>query len=162
MSSSNGNGRAHVNLSGGFLATERDLEFKPVSIAVVGLGYWGPNLARNLQECPYARLAALCDLSRERLERIGRRYPAARCYNRSRRCSTIRKSKRSRSRPPFRPIIGSHPRRSDAGKHVFVEKPLAASSRGGARAGRARRARRAGADAGAHVPLQPAGDMHRD
>ena len=52
----------------------------PVRTAVVGLGYWGPNLARNLQERAEAELFALCDVSAERLERVGQRYPAALRY----------------------------------------------------------------------------------
>ena len=34
---------------------------EPVRIAVVGLGYWGPNLARNLQELPEPSSSAVCD-----------------------------------------------------------------------------------------------------
>ena len=44
----------------------------------------------------------------------------------------------------------------EAGKHVFVEKPLAGSSARGARPDRARARARPRADAGPHVPLQPA------
>ncbi len=32
----------------------------PVRVAVVGLGYWGPNLVRNLHELPIADVAAVC------------------------------------------------------------------------------------------------------
>ena len=35
---------------------------QPVRTAVVGLGYWGPNLVRNLHELPDADLVAVCDL----------------------------------------------------------------------------------------------------
>ena len=45
-------------------------------IGLAGLGYWGPNLARNFDEL--ADLAWLCDLDEELLHRFGRRYPAAR------------------------------------------------------------------------------------
>jgi predicted dehydrogenase len=48
----------------------------PVRVAVVGLGYWGPQLVRNLYESPHAELAAVCDTRTETLEQIGRRYPA--------------------------------------------------------------------------------------
>jgi predicted dehydrogenase len=131
VSGSNGNGRVHVNGSGGFLWAERGLEFEPVSIAVVGLGYWGPNLARNLQECPHARLAALCDLSGERLERVGRRYPAARCYQS---LDMLLDDPEIEAVAVATPVSTHHRIAAaalNAGKHVFVEKPLAASSEEG-------------------------------
>ena len=51
---------------------------EPVRVAVVGLGYWGPNLVRNLAELEAAELVAVCDLDPERLALVGRRYPAVR------------------------------------------------------------------------------------
>ena len=38
-----------------------------IGIAVVGYGYWGPNLVRNFSETPGARLVSVCDLRKERL-----------------------------------------------------------------------------------------------
>ena len=49
-----------------------------LTAGVVGLGYWGPNLARNLAAHPEFTLAALCDTDPARLERHGALYPAAR------------------------------------------------------------------------------------
>ena len=46
----------------------------PVRIAVVGLGYWGPNLIRNITELPGAEALIACDLRADVLEAIGRRY----------------------------------------------------------------------------------------
>ena len=46
------------------------------TIGLAGLGYWGPNLARNFDEL--ARLRWLCDVDTELLERFGARYPNAR------------------------------------------------------------------------------------
>ncbi|MFL5944729.1 MAG: Gfo/Idh/MocA family protein [Gaiellaceae bacterium] len=48
------------------------------SVAVVGLGYWGPNLARNFDELGV--LAALCDLDEGLRERFGTRHPNARMF----------------------------------------------------------------------------------
>jgi predicted dehydrogenase len=45
-------------------------------VAVVGLGYWGPNLARNFDGL--GTLAWLCDMDRERLTAFANRYPQAR------------------------------------------------------------------------------------
>ena len=59
-------------------AASGDRVSQPVRVAVVGLGYWGPNLVRNLAELDVAELVAVCDLDPERLALIGRRYPAVR------------------------------------------------------------------------------------
>jgi len=40
---------------------------RPVKIAVVGVGYWGPNLVRNLHELSAASLEMVCDLRPEAL-----------------------------------------------------------------------------------------------
>jgi predicted dehydrogenase len=50
----------------------------PVRIGVVGLGYWGPNLARNFDALPDAELAWLCDESQEAVGRQARRFPSVR------------------------------------------------------------------------------------
>jgi predicted dehydrogenase len=51
-----------------------------IKAAVVGLGYWGPNLARNIQSNPAFELAALCDRDPKRLAKIGGLYPWAKRY----------------------------------------------------------------------------------
>ena len=45
---------------------------------MVGLGYWGPNLARNFDRLTDAELTWLCDASEEALERWGAAFPSAR------------------------------------------------------------------------------------
>ncbi len=100
----------------------------PVRIGVVGLGYWGPNLARNFDALPDAELVWLCDSSEEQLERQARRFPSARATT------------------SFEDLLGdpsldavalatpvpAHAelalRVLEAGKHCFVEKPLAQSA----------------------------------
>jgi predicted dehydrogenase len=47
-----------------------------VNVAVAGLGYWGPNLARNFDEL--GALTWLCDMNEERLQSFAGRYPDAR------------------------------------------------------------------------------------
>ena len=46
-----------------------------IGIAVVGTGYWGPNLIRNFSTLDACRVVAVADSSRERLEAVGRTYP---------------------------------------------------------------------------------------
>src|SRR5829696_9185222 len=51
---------------------------RSLSVAVVGLGYWRPNLVRNLQELADADVPVVCDVRRESLEGLARRYPSVR------------------------------------------------------------------------------------
>jgi predicted dehydrogenase len=96
-------------------------------MAVVGAGYWGPNLVRNLRALPEFDLAWVCDLSRERaLEAIGPR-------------STVQATDALEdvlADPEIDAVAVATPAAThaevvlaclDAGKHVLVEKPLAAS-----------------------------------
>ena len=50
-----------------------------MKVGVAGLGYWGPNLARNFDEL--GSLGALCDLSDDLRARYSARYPSARVYS---------------------------------------------------------------------------------
>ena len=43
-----------------------------INLAVVGLGHWGPNLARNIAALPNARLHTLCDVQPKLLEKLAR------------------------------------------------------------------------------------------
>ena len=54
------------------------------AVAVVGLGYWGPNLLRVLIERTDVEVRWICDTDLYRLERFGRRYPSVRLTQRSR------------------------------------------------------------------------------
>jgi predicted dehydrogenase len=101
---------------------------KPLKFGVVGLGYWGPNLLRVLAEMPNAEVSWICDLEPQRLERFGRRYPTAR------RTGDIEELLDD---PEVDAVIIATPvfthfdlacRALRAGKHTFVEKPLASSS----------------------------------
>jgi predicted dehydrogenase len=100
---------------------------KPLGVAVVGAGYWGPNLVRNFRNLPEFDLTWVCDLSRERaLAAIGPR-------------STVRATDALEdvlADPGIDAVAVATPAAThaevvlaclDAGKHVLVEKPLAAS-----------------------------------
>lgn len=47
----------------------------PLRVGVVGFGYWGPNLVRNVDKLGDAELVVLCDLSPANLERFSATYP---------------------------------------------------------------------------------------
>ena len=48
---------------------------EPIRVAVVGLGYWGPNLARNFDRLPDAELAYACDLAEENRAKATAQFP---------------------------------------------------------------------------------------
>jgi len=99
----------------------------PIGIAVVGYGYWGPNLARNIVERPEFRLIGLCDRDPARAREFARRYPG-RAVERD--LDTLLLDPRvqavSIATPP-RTHYELARRALEAGKHVMVEKPLATS-----------------------------------
>ena len=49
----------------------------PVQIAVVGVGGWGKNLARNFHQLPDANLKYVCDLDQKKLDQVARQLPGA-------------------------------------------------------------------------------------
>jgi predicted dehydrogenase len=109
--------------------------YKPLNVAVVGLGYWGPNLVRNLHELEVTEISLVCDLRASAREAIKRRYPAV---------TTCADFGEVLASPEVEAVaivtpVGTHHALASAalaaGKHVFVEKPLAASAVEGAALG---------------------------
>jgi predicted dehydrogenase len=100
----------------------------PVRLAVVGLGYWGPNLVRALFELPEAELGAVCDLDSTRLDVVRRRYPAIPTTMRFEHLLEDRTIEAIVIATPISTHYELAVQALRAGKHVFVEKPLAASS----------------------------------
>ena len=98
---------------------------KTIRVGVIGAGYWGPNIVRNLYEAPGAEAVAVADLSQDRLDAISKRFPAVRVTTDYRELIDD---------PSIDAIcvvtpVGTHRKLAEeafaAGKHVFVEKPLA-------------------------------------
>ena len=101
---------------------------RPLHLGLIGLGYWGPNLMRAAAELDDARLAAVCDLDPERLALARRRDPRVR---------TTASVPELLGDPTIDAVLIATPIASHhelamrclrAGKHVFVEKPMAQSS----------------------------------
>jgi predicted dehydrogenase len=95
------------------------------TVGVVGLGYWGPNLARNFDRLPDAKLTWLCDTSEEALERWGRDFPAARTTARLDDLLADDSLDAVAVATPVTTHAELATRVLEAGKHCFVEKPLA-------------------------------------
>jgi predicted dehydrogenase len=102
-------------------------EDTPLRIGVAGLGYWGPNLARNVDALAGAELAWLCDGRAEIRERFAGLYPRARITGDLQELLSDPELDAVMLATPV-PTHGELAERVlDAGKHCFVEKPLAQS-----------------------------------
>ncbi len=98
-----------------------------IRIGVVGLGYWGPNLARNFALLPGAELAWLCDASEQSLARIAPTFPQARLATDLQELLDDPELDAVALATPVPVHADQAVRVLQAGKHCFVEKPLAQS-----------------------------------
>jgi predicted dehydrogenase len=101
---------------------------RPVTVAVVGLGYWGPNLARNFDALPGCELRWCCDGDPAVRERLAQTFGGARFTD---------SLDAVLADPELDAVVLATPvpshadlalRVLEAGKHCFVEKPLARSA----------------------------------
>ena len=99
-----------------------------IKLGVIGYGYWGPNLVRNFMEVPGSTVVAVCDLRPERLNQLTNRYPSIK---------TCTETQQLLHDPQIDAVAIATPVSTHfdlalaalrAGKHVLVEKPLAANS----------------------------------
>jgi predicted dehydrogenase len=100
-----------------------------IGVAVVGCGYWGPNLLRNFSACPTTQVIAACDKDPSRLDRVESICPTARLtgnYDEILRDPQV-------GAVAIATPVGTHVSLAtaalEAGKHVLLEKPLAGSVR---------------------------------
>lgn len=100
---------------------------RPVTVGVVGCGYWGPNLVRNFQRLPNCQMKAMCDVSEARLKHLKSLYPEV---------EGITDYQRFLSELDLDAVVIATPVTTHyplakasllAGKHTFIEKPMAAS-----------------------------------
>jgi len=100
----------------------------PVRVGVVGLGYWGPNLARNLAAIGGCELRWLCDRDAQAREKLARTFPDARATG---------DLGELLEDPELDAVVLATPVPThaelaigvlEAGKHCFVEKPLATTT----------------------------------
>ncbi|ATE53346.1 oxidoreductase [Actinosynnema pretiosum] len=109
------------------MTAEENRMDQPIGVAVIGAGYWGPNLVRNAQATPAMTLRYLCDLDTDKAHRVLGGY------------STVRVSgslEEVLADPAVDAVAIATPAATHlpvamaalrAGKHVLVEKPLAAN-----------------------------------
>ncbi len=95
-----------------------------INVAVIGCGYWGPNLIRNFSATPGARLSAVCDLNPERLAKVSATNPAVHCTS----DYAALLARADVDAVAIATPVSSHfplaKQALEAGKHVLVEKPM--------------------------------------
>lgn len=98
-----------------------------LKVGVVGYGYWGPNIVRNFHESKGATVTMVSDLSEKQLERVSSRYPTI---------QTTTDFNALVNSPDVEAVAICTPVSAhytvalaalQAGKHVFVEKPMAST-----------------------------------
>ncbi len=98
---------------------------KNINVGVIGTGYWGPNIIRNLNQNPLFNLHYVCDRDQDRLDAIQSSVPTSVtcCTD-----STVLINDDDLDAIAIVTDIPSHfnlaKQALEAGKHVFVEKPL--------------------------------------
>ena len=99
-----------------------------IRMGVIGCGYWGPNLIRNFQNNPEVELVSMADLDVKRLQRVGALYPTVRRFTDYREITND---------PTLDAVVVATPVSThfslgmdvlQSGKHLFLEKPMAAAA----------------------------------
>ena len=99
-----------------------------IHIGVIGFGYWGPNLVRNFSEIPGSRVVAVSDLRPERLAQVQVRYPSIKTTTSHRDLFADPSIDAIAIATPVSTHFELAMQALQAGKHVLVEKPLAATA----------------------------------
>lgn len=100
-----------------------------IGVGVVGVGYWGPNLIRNFLSLPNCKLVRACDARPGRLRYIKERFPQLEVTPDY---ADLLRDPRLDAICVATPVTTHKDvalRTLESGRHVFVEKPLAATSR---------------------------------
>jgi predicted dehydrogenase len=101
---------------------------RPLSVAIVGYGYWGPNLLRNYIGLPDLEVKYVCDTRKRPLAEVGKRYPAIETVTD---LGVVLADGAVDAVVIATPISTHFPLAKaalEAGKHVFVEKPMTADT----------------------------------
>jgi predicted dehydrogenase len=100
-----------------------------IKVGVVGCGYWGPNLIRNFRSLPDCHMKIMCDISAARLKHLRSLYPEVKGetdYSHMLNGAGLDAVAIATSVRYHYPMAKAS---LEAGKHTFIEKPMAASSR---------------------------------
>src|SRR5436305_726693 len=95
-----------------------------LKVGLTGMGYWGPNLARVLNQTAKCSFVAVCEMNPQHLEKITRQYPTVTGYSNF--DDLLRSDVDAIAiATPISTHYDLAKKALLAGKHVFVEKPLA-------------------------------------
>ncbi|HYK66083.1 MAG TPA: Gfo/Idh/MocA family oxidoreductase [Patescibacteria group bacterium] len=100
-----------------------------LNVAIVGYGYWGPNVARNFSQIDGARISYICDLDDDRRARARRAFPYAVITRDVEQLLADQSVDLVAIATPVSTHYALAERALTAGKHVLVEKPLANSAK---------------------------------
>lgn len=99
-----------------------------LSVGVVGCGYWGPNLIRNFRSLPECRVKAMCDVNADRLKRLRRIYPEVEGATDFSHLLNGSDLDAVAIATPVQYHYELAKAALLAGKHTFIEKPMASTS----------------------------------
>jgi len=99
-----------------------------IRVGVIGYGYWGPNVVRNLQAIDYARVVAVCDKNPAALKRVKQAYPDIATTQNSTELLTSKDVDAIAVITPVSAHFGLAKGALENGKHVFVEKPFTSNT----------------------------------
>ncbi|CAN5658527.1 Gfo/Idh/MocA family oxidoreductase [soil metagenome] len=99
-----------------------------VSLGVVGCGYWGPNLVRNFKGLPNCHVKAMCDVNEARLSHLRTVYPDVEGMTDHHEFLNGIGLDAVVIATPVKHHFALAKASLLAGKHTFIEKPMAASS----------------------------------
>jgi predicted dehydrogenase len=100
----------------------------PVSLGVVGCGYWGPNLVRNFKRLPNCNVRAMCDMNGARLQHLTSVYPDVEGVTNFQQFLHERDLDAVVVATPVNHHFPLAKAALEAGKHTFIEKPMASNS----------------------------------
>jgi len=99
-----------------------------MNVALIGYGYWGPNLARNIADIKDVKFWGICEASEARIEKAKKIYKGELIYTAD--YSEVINSPEidavviaTQTEPSFKIAMDA----LEAGKHVFIEKPIAST-----------------------------------
>jgi predicted dehydrogenase len=99
-----------------------------IRVGVIGYGYWGPNIVRNLHGQDSVQVVMICDKSQARLARAQKAYPSVRVVTDS---AEVLRSPEIDAVAIITPVWSHYELAKEAlenGKHIFIEKPFTSSS----------------------------------